>query len=199
VADIQSWNRRTAEFLEGAYVAAGAGPRGSGSTSPSEGDWRAKRQHLCLPMDRDGTWLDVGCANGHLLATLPAWAAEREVVVEPHGLELLPRVAELARSLLPDLAEQIWTGAVMSWTPPRCFRYVTALDDSVPPGCLGQLVARLLELFVEDGGRLIISSYANRSADTLFADLENAGFAPSGRIRIDRPGRGTLVTAWIDA
>jgi hypothetical protein len=26
-------------------------------------------------MDRDGSWLDVGCANGFLLATLPTWLA----------------------------------------------------------------------------------------------------------------------------
>jgi hypothetical protein len=24
------------------------------------GDWRAKRQHLAIPMDRDGSWL-AGC------------------------------------------------------------------------------------------------------------------------------------------
>ena len=82
---VTAWERRSAEMLEAAYVARGAGPRGSGSNSASEGDWRAKRQHLAIPMDRSGDWLDVGCANGHLLATLPAWAAERDLTIEPHG------------------------------------------------------------------------------------------------------------------
>jgi hypothetical protein len=50
-------------------------------------------------MDKDGSWLDIGCANGHLLVTLPLWAAERAITVTPHGLELLPVVASLARSL----------------------------------------------------------------------------------------------------
>jgi hypothetical protein len=44
-------------------------------------------------MDGDGTWLDAGCANGHLLATLPAWCAERDIRIEPYGLELLPALA----------------------------------------------------------------------------------------------------------
>ena len=136
--------RSLRDQLERAYLAAGAGPGGSGSSETSEGAWRAKRQHLCVPMDGDGTWLDVGCANGHLLATLPAWCAERGISIEPYGLELLPALAELARSLEPGLADRIWTGSVMTWTPSRRFTYVTALDDQVPPGRLADLVARLL-------------------------------------------------------
>src|SRR4051794_17105561 len=95
VSSFDRWDQRTAELLEEAYLAGGAGPRGSGSNDGSEADWRAKRQHLAIPMDTSGTWLDVGCANGHLLATLPAWASERGAVIEPHGLELIPRVADL--------------------------------------------------------------------------------------------------------
>ena len=195
------WDRRTAALLEDAYVAAGAGPGGSGSRDLSEGAWRAKRQHLAVPMDGDGTWLDVGCANGHLLATLPRWAAERGVTIEPHGLELLPRVAELARSLHPQLAGPIWTGSVMSWTPSRRFRYVTVLDDAVPPDRLDVLVARLLRDVVDPGGRVIVSSYTDpgQPPRQLFDDLRAAGHPPDGIIHIDRPGRAPLLTAWLDA
>src|SRR5690606_40255870 len=112
-------------------------------------------------MDRDGTWLDVGCANGHLLVTLLQWAAERGVTIEPDGLELLPRVAALARRLHPQLADRIWTGSVTGWTPPARFTYVTATDDVVPPDWLGRLVDRLLDPFVAPGGRLGVSSYTD--------------------------------------
>jgi hypothetical protein len=201
VSDLEAWDQRTAERLERAYLAAGAGPGGSGSTETSEGAWRAKRQHLCAPMDGDGAWLDVGCANGHLLATLPAWCAERSVRIEPSGLELIPALAEVARSLHPGLADRIWTGSVMTWTPPRRFTYVTALDDQVPAGRLGDLVARLLGEFVEPGGRLIVSSYTERDGvpRALFDDLRDAGYPPNGMIRIDRPRRHPLLSAWIDA
>lgn len=200
VGDLEAWDRRTAAQLERAYLAAGAGPGGSGSSETSEGAWRAKRQHLCVPMDGDGTWLDVGCANGHLLATLPAWCAERAISNEPYGLELLPAVAELARSLQPELADRIWTGSVMTWKPPRRFTYVTALDDQVPPGRLADLVARLLAEFVEAGGRLIVSSYTDSDGvpRPLFDDLSDAGYPPDGQIRIDRPRRHPLLSAWID-
>jgi hypothetical protein len=200
VGDLEAWDRRTAAQLERAYLAAGAGPGGSGSSETSEGAWRAKRQHLCVPMDGDGTWLDVGCANGHLLATWPAWCAERAISIEPYGLELLPAVAELARSLQPELADRIWTGSVMTWKPPRRFTYVTALDDQVPPGRLADLVARLLAEFVEAGGRLIVSSYSDSDGvpRPLFDDLSDAGYPPDGQIRIDRPRRHPLLSAWID-
>lgn len=199
-AAVEAWEQRVAEVLEASYVARGAGPRGSGSNSASEGDWRAKRQHLAVPMDRSGDWLDVGCANGHLLATLPGWAAERDLEITPHGLELLPRVAELARSLHPELAERIWTGSVLRWSPPRPFHYVTALADSTPPQLLNHLVTRLLGRFVEPGGRLILSSYtsAGQEPQPFVEDLTAAGFTPDGVIRIERPGRFPLQTVWLD-
>ncbi len=201
MSEFEAWDRRTAALLEHAYVAAGAGPAGSGSTDVSEGGWRAKRQHLAGPMDDDGTWLDVGCANGHLLVTLPVWAAERGVTIEPHGLEVVPRIASMARALHPGLASRIWTGSVMSWSPPMRFRYVTALDDAVPPARLGDLVDRLLANVVDPGGRVIVSSYtdANRTPRPLFDDLARAGHPPDGVIHIDRPGRFPLLTAWLDA
>lgn len=201
MSDFLDWDRRTAGLLEEAYLAAGAGPGGSGSTDVSEGTWRAKRQHLAIPMDQDGTWLDVGCANGHLLATLPGWASERGIMIKPYGLELLPRVAKLAQSLHPHLADSIWTGSVMSWTPHMRFRYVTVLDDVVPPDRLGDLVARLLNDFVAHGGRLIVSAYGappEGNSRDLFQDLTAAGHPPDGTIHIDRPGRNPLRTAWLN-
>jgi len=194
------WDERTTELLRDAYLAGGAGPRGSGAGDGSEGVLRAKRQHLAVPMDVNGSWLDIGCANGHLLATLPIWTRERGVVVEAHGLELIPDLADLARSLHPELADRIWTGSVVTWVPPRRFRYVTALDDAVPPHRLGVLVERLLAEFVEPGGRVIVSSYTNRGVAPrpLFSALTDCGFPPSGTIHIDRPNREPLLTAWID-
>jgi hypothetical protein len=201
VTDFDAWDARTHLLLEERYVAAGDGPQGSGSGDRSVGDWRAKRQHLTIPMDSDGSWLDVGCANGFLMATLPSWCAERAVTIEPSGLELLPRVAELARTLHPEMATRIWTGSVMHWHPHQRFTYVTALEDQVPPGQLGDLVERLLGSSVAHGGRLIVSSYTgpNRAPRDLFGDLTSTGHEPSGRIYIERPGRAPLITAWIDA
>lgn len=107
----------------------------------------------------------------------------------------------LARRLHPGLADRIWTGSVMSWSPPRQFTYVTALADQVPPNRLGgDLVDRLLNRLVEAGGRLIVSAYANadEAPRNLFDDLAACGHEPDGRIYIERPDRSPLITAWLD-
>jgi hypothetical protein len=41
-------------------------------------------------VNRDGTFLDVGCANGHLMECSVTWLAEPGVSIEPYGLEILP-------------------------------------------------------------------------------------------------------------
>ena len=200
MSEYDLWDQQTIELLEEAYLAAGAGAGGSGSGGQSEADWRARRQHLAVPMDASGSWLDGGCANGHLLVTLPVWTGEGGVDIEASGLEVMPRVAELARSLHPQLADRIWTGSVMTWTPPEKFRYVTTPADVVPPHRLGDLVERLRAHFVERGGRIIVSSYTNPGDPPrpLFRDLNDCGHPPSGTIHIDRPNRSPLLTAWID-
>jgi protein-L-isoaspartate O-methyltransferase len=151
-------------------------------------------------MDADGAWLDVGCANGYLMATLPAWAAESGVTIDPHGLELIPSLANLARASHPELADRIWTGSVMTWQPPRRFRYVTALEDAVPPQDLSLLVNRVLGELVAPEGRLILSSYTNREDQprSLVDELFREGLTPSGVIHIDRPAGHPLMTVWFD-
>jgi hypothetical protein len=54
---------------------------------------------------------------------------------------------------------------------------------------------------VAPGGRLIVSSYTDRGGvpRNLFDDLTRAGHPPHGLIRIDRPHRHPLLSAWIDA
>jgi hypothetical protein len=82
--------QHTLELLEDSYVAAderGDLAGGSGSGGGLE-RWRRKRKVIAAAFDHDGTWLDAGCANGLLMETLSGWAADRDVRVEPYGLEL---------------------------------------------------------------------------------------------------------------
>ena len=55
----------------------------------------------------DGTFLDVGCANGYLMECIVRWTRHR---VEPYGLELAGTVAELARQQRPHWAQRIFVG-----------------------------------------------------------------------------------------
>ena len=155
--------------------------------------------------DHDGTWIDLGCANGYLMETLRAWTAEKGVHIEPYGLDLCERVAERARLRLAKWADRIWSGNVMSWEPPRRFDYATLLPDFVPEELLGAMLARVRDNFLSPAGRLIVNCYRpapgahqgdGPSAPLLLRDL---GFDADGsaEVRDDDGTRWTSIV-WID-
>ena len=53
--------------------------------------WKAERGPIIDAIDHDGTFIDVGCANGYLLESLAAWATqERRWHIEPYGVDINP-------------------------------------------------------------------------------------------------------------
>jgi hypothetical protein len=201
--DQRAWNERTRRLLEESYLEAGTGPGGSGCGRDEDG-WEQRRRPLVEAFHRSGTWLDVGCANGYLLETLPTWVSRRNVTLEPHGLELIPSVADLARARLPHFAAHIHTGDVTEWEPTRRWTFVTALTDAVPPAGLATLVRRLLDRFAEPAGRVIVSSYGSSTlrqpAEDVAERLSEEGFDVAGAAQA-RSADGIIVTqtVWIDA
>jgi hypothetical protein len=128
------------------------------------------------------------------------WCAERGMQVEPYGVDLGPRLVELARQRLPQWADRIWAGNAIDWIPPdgRRFDYVHVLPDCVPAHRRGDLIRHHLARTVRPGGRLLVSEYGAdpvRAAQTLRA----LGFTCSGESTGDaRTGRPPSNTAWID-
>src|SRR5215470_9284563 len=101
--------QHTLELLEDSYVAADergdlAGGSGSGGGLAR---WQRKRRVIAAAFDHDGTWLDVGCANGLLMETLRDWTAAKGVRIDPYGLDLSARIAARARLRLPHWADRI--------------------------------------------------------------------------------------------
>jgi SAM-dependent methyltransferase len=125
--------------------------------------WREEREPILDAIDSDGDLLDVGCANGFLLECLVQWGQERGLALTPHGVDLGPRLVELARKRLPSYAANFHVGNAWNWEPPQRFAYVYALYDSVPPNYLTEYVQRLLARCVVRGGRLIMGAYGSRS------------------------------------
>lgn len=125
--------------------------------------WRMEREPILDAVDSDGDFVDIGCANGHLLECLVAWARERGVTLTPHGVDIGPRLIELARRRIPQFASHFYVANAWDWEPPRQFRYVYTLLDCVPESRCEAYVRRLLERAVEPGGRLIAGDYGSRS------------------------------------
>ena len=125
---------------------------------------------VCDAVDRDGTFLDVGCASGYLMECMERWAAERGYSVAPYGLDISHELAALARSRLPRWADRIYTGNAMTWTPARRFDFVRTGLEYVPQRRRRDLVQRLLDEFVAERGRLVVGTYAGEPVETAVAD-----------------------------
>lgn len=161
--------------------------------------WRAEREPILEAITTDGELLDIGCANGYLLECLVAWGRERGVSLTPYGLDLGPRLIDLARRRQPGFADHFFVGNAWDWVPPQRFHYVYTLLDAVPQDYLAAHLHQLLALVVADGGRLIAGDYGSRSrgfpARDVAAVLREAGLTVAGEATA---GDGIVRFAWVD-
>jgi SAM-dependent methyltransferase len=180
--DRQGWHEAMLGLIEGAYLA-GNDPRAQSGYSGDEERWRQARGLLvdALPAS-GGTFLDVGCANGHLMRTLTDWAGAAGKAVEPHGVEISAPLAGLARAQQPQWADRIWCANAFGWTPPRRFEVVRTGLDYVPAAFRGDYLRHLLEHVVAPGGRLIVGAFNEETEqDTLERQVAGLGHRIAGR------------------
>lgn len=185
----ERWFAGMREIFDAAYPA-GDNPRAQSGFGGDEARWEAGRRPVADAIDRAGTFLDIGCASGHLLECLVGWSSHR---IEPYGLDFAPAVAQLARGRLPQWRDRIFVGNALTWEPPIRFDFVRTELVYVPDDLQAAYVRRLLGEVVEPGGRLIVCGYGSpRSGlvahpvgrvlrDVGFEpELEYAGRAPEG-------------------
>jgi hypothetical protein len=198
--DEDEWHRAVADLVVPAYLA-GDNPRAQSGHSGDATRWEGARRLLLDAVDRAGTLLDVGCANGHLMESLHVWAAEDGVAIEPWGLEISPELAELARRRLPHWRDRIVVGNARDWTPARRFTYVRTNLDYVPAARRPALVHHLLNSAVEPGGRLIVGVFNEELERTTEDTVGSWGFEITGRAERAHPDTPSVVrrAIWIDA
>ncbi|GAB3826818.1 hypothetical protein ACFPIJ_06960 [Dactylosporangium cerinum] len=188
-------------LLEPAYLRADTLEAGSGFGGTSE-QWRACREMIVDGIDRDGTFLDVGCANGLLMESVQRWAAERGHHIEPYGIDLGPRLAAAARARLPHWADRIGTGNAMDHVPAggRRFTFTHVIVDLAPAGRLADLLRHALRTYVEPGGRLLVSRYApvGGTDRTDAAEIVRGLGFPVVGVAHARGGNEAGSTAWVD-
>ena len=196
--DESTWQRRVSDALATAYL----GEDDPRWQSGFDGDlelWREARAFILDAVPSDGSFLDVGCANGYLLECIAAWASDRALELSLHGLELSPDLAEEARRRLPAIAERIYTGNASDWLPPRRFTYVRTGLEYVPVGREPALVARLLCDVVEPGGRLIAGPIAGDQLPATLGAFTAAGERdPQVVSATDRNGK-TRYAVWANS
>jgi SAM-dependent methyltransferase len=190
--DEEGWHRAVAELVVPAYLAADT-PWGQSGKSGDEALWEEARRPIVDAIDRDGTFLDVGCASGYLMESIVRWSPHR---IEPYGVDISPELAELARRRLPQWADRIFVGNALDWQPPRRFEFIRTGLDYVPPRRRPDLVSHLLG----HCGRLIIGTFNEETEDrALERAVQSSGFTISGRTeRAHRDPRVMRRAFWID-
>ena len=186
--------------LEASYLAETDPVRQSGFLGGHE-RWKKERSLILEAVDRDGDFLDVGCANGYLIQCLCQWALDRGVSLTPYGVDQGTGLIELARKRLPEYASHFWVANAWDWVPPRKFTYTYTMTDFVPEQLLKDYLTRAMTHYVSANGRLIVGAYGSYSRNTPARDiaglLSACGFAVAGSATC-----GSLPVshvAWVDA
>lgn len=198
--DRDGWHAAVLALIEPAYLA-GGNPRAQSGYSGDEQRWKQARGLLVAALPRSGgTFLDVGCANGHLMRTLTDWASAAGVAIEPFGVEISERLAAAAREQQPQWADRIWCGNAFDWLPPRRFDVVRTGLDYVPEVFREDYLRHLMSHAVAPGGRLVIGVFnEERAEDFLQAQVAGFGYRIAGRV--DTPHRHPEVSYkafWVD-
>jgi SAM-dependent methyltransferase len=198
VTDDAAFFDQTRSRLERAYLA-GTNPRQQSGFGRDERDWERFRRPVVAPVYRDGTYLDIGCASGLLMESVARWAAEDGHRVEPYGLDISEKLAELARARLPAWRDRIFTGNALFWEPPFPFDYVRTEMVYVPHHRRREYAERLLARVVAPGGRLILCAYGSSRpegarAEPLVDEIAEWGFSVDGIHDVVSPEHGFVIT-----
>lgn len=171
------WFEAVRETLETAYLLADT-PWGQSGKSGSYEEWVRLRLPLSECIQREGKFLDIGCANGFLLDCLLMWTAAKGLELQPFGLDISPKLISLARERLPNFAANLYQGNIWDWQAPLKFDFVRTELVYVPKPSRPAYIQRLLDEMLVKGGRLIIAHYRSRSEDLTsgWADVDLAAW-----------------------
>ena len=85
--DETSWYQQTCARLTSGYLS-GDNPRAQSGFAGTQTHWTQARSLIADAVDRDGAFLDIGCANGFLLECLVEWVSQKWRRIEPYGLDI---------------------------------------------------------------------------------------------------------------
>ena len=163
------------------YLAAD-NPRAQSGHGGGPAGYRYTRGIILEAIDRDGTFLDVGCANGHLMEMLHEWLAGSGLKVEFYGLDISAGLLDLAKRRLEHWRDRFFLGNALHWTPAERFDFVCCGGfEYVPRDRERELMDHLYDDYVAPGGRFILGPIAEEQGNRdLEKKVRSWGYEPSG-------------------
>ncbi|MCW6160448.1 MAG: class I SAM-dependent methyltransferase [Candidatus Micrarchaeales archaeon] len=162
--------------------------------------WEKRRSFIADAIKKDGTILDIGCANGLLLRSLQEWSEHRLV---PFGIDIEPKSIEKAKALFPANAnnfvllpiEELDKIGEKGLPDKFDFIYWHVWDSVSFEGGEEKWVKSAVEHMLK-GGRLILGFYDSRESNSeKIETLESLGFKIDG-VEINKSGEE--IICWID-
>lgn len=163
------------------YLAAD-NPRAQSGHSGDEGTYRYSRGMILEALNRSGSFIDVGCANGHLMEMLHSWLRGTEIEVAFYGLDISEGLIDLAKRRLPNWQDHFFISNALYWAPPKKFDFVCTRElGYVPRKREKEFLEHLFVDYLKEGGRLILGPYTEkRKKPEQEEKLRAWGWAPSG-------------------
>jgi SAM-dependent methyltransferase len=155
---LDKWFRLIGKTLEDAYLEHQEPWKQSGMSGPRE-RWVSLRKPVADCIDKSGSFLDIGCANGYLLECCIEWTAQRHITIIPYGLDLSNKLVELARQRLPQHRANFYVGNAFYWKPPKRFDFVRTELVYVPAEYEKQYIESILQNHLNPGGKLLVANY----------------------------------------
>jgi SAM-dependent methyltransferase len=178
-SDLEGWFDEVKRVLETAYTVAPTPWQQSGKSGTFE-EWTRLRLPNVAAVNRPGSYLDIGCANGYLLECLLAWTKLKGVEIVPYGLDYSAELVALAQERLPLYATNFYISNAFYWQPPLRFDYVRTELAYVPRNYRRSFIERLMADFLTAEGKLILSDYRSRRDDLtqgwIEAEIRGWGF-----------------------
>jgi SAM-dependent methyltransferase len=195
------WFEIHEQFFTAHYLAAD-NPRAQSGHGGDEARYRYTRMMVLEAIHRDGTFLDVGCANGYLIESLHRWLAGSGLNVTFYGLDISEGLLALARRRLPQWQDRFTLGNALTWAPQTPFDYTCIAElGYVPRDRRRALLEHLLDRYVAPGGRLILGPFGEeREKREMEAQIRTWGHIPSGYCEKSHPTMEPLCKRmfWFD-
>lgn len=129
--------------------------RQSGMSGPLD-RWTYLRKPVADCVDRDGSFLDLCCANGFLLECVLKWTRDRGVSVTPFGMDISPKLIALAQARLPAYRQNLLAGNSFAWEPPERMDFVSVMCDLFPREYEDDFIDFVVRHHLKPDGRLLI-------------------------------------------
>ena len=144
--------------------------------------WVSLRKPVADCIDKSGSFLDIGCANGFLIECCLHWTSERNINIVPYGVDLSEKLLELAKYRLPQYRDNFFVGNALYWLPPRRFDFVRTELVYVPAEYEKQYLEFILNNHLNPGGKLLVANYAEGLAQSEIEKGIIKGSHPTGEI-----------------